>query len=201
MYHYAMYRVVQLCIITLVWIGVGVLMSYSTYGYVSACVQTCFLLSISYVGHVLAHALETTFPFTHLNTHIWLHHNEKKHTYLSKPFELFVEILNNLFGFFIIYACQTLFHVPLFDPLLIAYAAFIYASIHLYYSIVSDTYHVEHHKNPYTNYSPELLDILGGTKNTSITYDPVRLEYEILPALLFYGVYLGLKSMENNTLS
>ena len=120
--------------------------------------------------HRLFHCL----PNHPLNLHVWLHHNHGLK--LSKGVNLFFEFLVDLFYFGLVGIIQLLCGVYVFNMYLIAYAAIIYSSVHIFIMHNTDVvYHELHHEYEQYNFTPKGMDILFSSNyertNTSLWND------------------------------
>jgi hypothetical protein len=169
-----------------VWVSLGALLGLSKYSFMSAILQSIFLLIWTYSGHVLAHMVSSEWPFNVLNPHVYIHHN--KAIVLNRTLELIVEAIVNFSSFFIIIIVQWLSGIYLFSTTMVLYSAFLYIAIHILdYSLFHNEDHKQHHENSFCNYEPEFMDILFKTRcNTEKPYR--NMIVEIPHAILAFGL-------------
>ena len=179
-------RTIILIVLACIWLFFPVILVYKEDGYASAIIQSLFLFYWSYMGHIYAHNISLQYPFNIINPHVSLHHSECKD--IPRWFELMIESFTNFFSFYILYIVQSFIGVRLFNIKLILYAAFLYIGLHIfYYTIIThNKYHQVHHDTTLYNFSPEIFDIIFGTKKMDEKYDKISLVHEAIPALMSY---------------
>jgi|TARA_B110000114_G_C14973398_1_gene349439 hypothetical protein len=184
-------HIAKLILITFFVILFGTIIGATEYTYEVALIQTILLYLYSYWGHVFAHNVSQEYPINIINTHISIHHNES--TYYSREFNLLMESINNFAGFFVLIIIQYLTGVKILSNRIIFYSVFLYIGLHIfYYSITKNNYHVQHHKTPEFNYSPELLDIIFRTKYNNDYDNELSMTYELIPVVVSYYLVCSL---------
>jgi hypothetical protein len=147
----------------IVWLSLGLLLGLRSWGWWESCAQLVFVLSWSYFGHRAAHLISSEYPFSVINPHVSIHHNSG--TWLPRWANLALETLVNLSGFLCLLLAQWLLGVNVLSQSIVIYAALLYVTLHIAdYSIIGSPYHIQHHKQTYCNYSPEVFDTIFGTR-------------------------------------
>jgi hypothetical protein len=112
-----------------------------------------YIFLSSYVGHVVLHDdLFYYLPYSILHRY---HHE------IHSPFSYFINILSELSQLTL-----ALFLLPL-NPWSMLYGALMFVTIHYinYSWLHINTYHEKHHENVTSNMSPDIIDVVFGTKH------------------------------------
>jgi len=129
----------------------------------SSIIQSIVLLFYSYFGHRFAHTISQYAPFSYINPHIFIHHNN---TYnLPRWLNLLQEAIMNASCFLIILVIQYLCGVHIFSTSIVVSAALLYVFIHIAdYSFRGNKEHKLHHQFQMCNFAPNFMDILFETR-------------------------------------
>ena len=111
---------------------------------------------LSYWSHYLSHTTTNFFTIIH-------HYHHENDNFFSYYSEIFLEIF--IIGIFI--PLQYVLNINIVNYWIALFVVFLYSSLHNYnYSILKvNNVHKLHHTNVETNYGPDLLDIMFGTKH------------------------------------
>ncbi len=133
-----------------------------------------FCTLFSYLSHRVSHLY---FPFNFKYFH-QLHHNEKHN---KKVWAEIIEWLVNIIqigGLILIpinYFIEKYFKIQFLSNYLIIYYTLVYTSTHMInYHIMSIDTHIKHHLNTKTNFGPDYVDILFGTKYNGSTFEEMN---------------------------
>ena len=177
-----MLHLFKLTFIAFVILVLGIMLAPPEYSYANSFFQVLALYLWSYFGHILAHKLAHVYPSDILNTHIFIHHDTTDK--YSRTLNLASETLNNFMGFYIILIIQFLLGITLFSTKIVLFSALSYIFVHIgYYSLFKNNYHIQHHKTPEFNYSPELLDTIFQTKYNHDYTNDLSVGAELLPII------------------
>lgn len=123
----------------------------------------CGLYIWMYFTHILAHNI---FPFKWF--HKFHHHEPKDQRWYDNVIETSVNIFGSG-GISLLLAnvvITKLYHVRLLDNHMIIFIALLYTTTHMInYHFYKVPTHIQHHVNTNTNFGPDLMDILFGTKS------------------------------------
>jgi len=142
---------------------------------------------ISYYLHVETHKKNTVFTLLHR-----YHHSNNN--YFSHVTQCVLELCFPFF-FLVIYS---IFGTILLDKWIILFSVVFYSSIHnINYSYFHvNKIHSLHHTHPFTNYGPDVCDILFGTKHEG---DPIENTNHYIPNIIVITLcILGLKQLCNH---
>ena len=143
-----------------------------TGNFISGAITIVVLLSFSYFSHRASHHI---FPY---NIFHRVHHkDEHNHKWWARLIEWVVNLLQ-IGGLMLIPLNMFLekrFKMKLLNEYVILYYAIVYTSHHMinYHSMKIDT-HIRHHQNEHTNYGPDYMDVLMGTKQDNSTFEDMR---------------------------
>jgi hypothetical protein len=107
-----------------------------------------------------------------------VHHNDDiNHTFFGRTLEWIVNFLQ-IGGLLLIPLNRLLENktgVKLFNEYIIVFYSLVYTTHHMinYHVLEVDT-HIRHHKNVNTNYGPDYMDVLLGTKQHNSTFEDMR---------------------------
>ena len=116
----------------------------------------------AYIIHIIAHKV---YPMT------WFHGFHHDHTINTTWYAEIIETLVNIFGsggltlaiFNIIF--EKYMGYKILDNDVLIFTTFLYTSFHMVnYHILKVPTHIKHHENVDTNYGPDIMDIIFGTK-------------------------------------
>lgn len=131
-----------------------------------------FMVIFSYLSHMVGHKL---YP---INIFHKVHHNDDiNHTFFGRTLEWIVNFLQ-IGGLLLIPLNRLLENktgVRLFNEYIIVFYSLVYTTHHMinYHVLEVDT-HIRHHKNVNTNYGPDYMDVLLGTKQHNSTFEDMR---------------------------
>jgi hypothetical protein len=131
-----------------------------------------FMVIFSYLSHMVGHKL---YP---INIFHKVHHNDDiNHTFFGRTLEWIVNFLQ-IGGLLLIPLNRLLENktgVKLFNEYIIVFYSLVYTTHHMinYHVLEVDT-HIRHHKNVNTNYGPDYMDVLLGTKQHNSTFEDMR---------------------------
>jgi len=131
-----------------------------------------FMVIFSYLSHMVGHKL---YP---INIFHKVHHNDDiNHTFFGRTLEWIVNFLQ-IGGLLLIPLNRLLENktgVRLFNEYIIVFYSLVYTTHHMinYHLLEVDT-HIRHHKNVNTNYGPDYMDVLLGTKQHNSTFEDMR---------------------------
>ena len=92
---------------------------------------------------------------------------------------------------FFVLLIPNLFNINIFSKKIIIYSAIWYIATHIFnYSMIKNNYHIQHHKTPEFNYSPEILDMLFDTKYDANFDDDFFLIKELIPVIIGFIIVL-----------
>lgn len=146
---------------------------------------------VTWVGHYLLHNYNKYNPIAKI--HKITHHSKFAHTFMGKLIEyLIIEFF--FFGGGILLILIILYYRSnknwLLDPYVLLYWSIAVPFIHefYYHMLTFSQYHKLHHKNNEKVYSPEIWDIVYGTKYENV---PVYDEGQLIPSMiLLLVIYL-----------
>ena len=131
-----------------------------------------FMVIFSYLSHMVGHKL---YP---INIFHKVHHNDDiNHTFFGRTLEWIVNFLQ-IGGLLLIPLNRLLENktgVRLFNEYIIVFYSLVYTTHHMinYHVLEVDT-HIRHHENVNTNYGPDYMDVLLGTKQHNSTFEDMR---------------------------
>ena len=131
-----------------------------------------FMVIFSYFSHRVGH------HFYPINIFHKVHHNDKvNHTWWGRGIEWMVNFLQ-IGGLLLIplnRLLSTKLGYKLFNEYVIVFFALVYTTHHMinYHVMKVDT-HIRHHKDVRTNYGPDYMDVLIGTKQHKSTFEDMR---------------------------
>ena len=131
-----------------------------------------FMVIFSYLSHMVGHKL---YP---INIFHKVHHNDDiNHTFLGRTLEWIVNFLQ-IGGLLLIPLNRLLENktgIRLFNEYIIVFYSLVYTTHHMinYHLLEVDT-HIRHHKNVNTNYGPDYMDVLLGTKQHNSTFEDMK---------------------------
>ena len=131
-----------------------------------------FMVIFSYLSHMVGHKL---YP---INIFHKVHHNDDiNHTFFGRTLEWIVNFLQ-IGGLLLIPLNRLLENktgLRLFNEYIIVFYSLVYTTHHMinYHLLEVDT-HIRHHKNVNTNYGPDYMDVLLGTKQHNSTFEDMR---------------------------
>lgn len=177
------------------WVGFSVLLALPQWSVGSAFLQAVFLISWSYWGHLWAHTISATYPWSLLNPHVSIHHDHV--IPVPRWLNLVLETIVNFSGFFIFWILQWITGIHVLSTSMILGAGFLYIAIHILdYSLIGNEEHILHHEKTFCNYDPEFMDTLFGTRcEPNKPYK--NMSHEILHALGAFAAALSLKRAFN----
>ena len=155
-----------------VFFGVAAYISLLTDDFNRGIFTITFMVIFSYFSHKLGHHF---FP---INIFHKVHHNDKlNHTLLGRSLEWLVNFLQ-IGGLLLIPLNRLIekkYGLKVFNEYVIVYFALVYTTHHMinYHVMEVDT-HVRHHKDVNTNYGPDYMDVLMGTKQHNSTFEDMR---------------------------
>ena len=131
-----------------------------------------FMVIFSYLSHMVGHKL---YP---INIFHKVHHNDDiNHTFFGRTLEWIVNFLQ-IGGLLLIPLNRLLENktgLRLFNEYIIVFYSLVYTTHHMinYHLLEVDT-HIRHHKNVNTNYGPDYMDVLLGTKQHNSTFEDMK---------------------------
>jgi hypothetical protein len=136
----------------------SVLLTYKKTNPILSTISISIILFLSYLIHIIV-SLD---KFKNISPHLIFHHNDDEN--INKNY-LFIECINNIFIFIVIYFINYYLLFGFIPNILIFYLATIYVTYHLInYSLLNlSPSHILHHKYIHCNYSPDFFDHLFGT--------------------------------------
>jgi len=115
-----------------------------------------------YFVHRGLHILPKWGLLDYINTHMNFHHQEDKP--LSRPIELFFEVLTDLGMNLLVIPVQYILGVNIIPIPCVLLFTLSYTSIHLFnYSIIGSLFHKRHHLTINKNFAPDAMDHILGT--------------------------------------
>ena len=178
--HY--FKLIALASITIL---LGTLLGSPEYTYTNSLVQSIAIYLWSYIGHILYHKITI---IDKVNFHKIIHHDTTNK--YSRTINLVIESLCNMWLFFVL-LIPNLFNINIFSKKIVIYSAIWYTATHIFnYSMIKNNYHIQHHKTPEFNYSPEILDMLFDTKYDANFDDDLSLIKELLPVIIGFIIVL-----------
>jgi len=140
----------------------------------------------AYLIHVIAHNIS---PFTFFHG---FHHDKKiNQTWWAETIETVVNILGSggislaIMGMII----DKKLGYNFFDSHVLLFTTFLYTSFHmLNYHILKVPTHINHHKDPNTNFGPDIMDILFGTKMEGDQFE--NMNHGILNVLIILSIIM-----------
>lgn len=178
--HY--FKLIALASITIL---LGTLLGSPEYTYTNSLVQSIAIYLWSYIGHILYHKITI---IDKVNFHKIIHHDTTNK--YSRTIKLVIESLCNMWLFFVL-LIPNLFNINIFSKKIVIYSAIWYTATHIFnYSMIKNNYHIQHHKTPEFNYSPEILDMLFDTKYDANFDDDLSLIKELLPVIIGFIIVL-----------
>ena len=101
-----------------------------------------------------------------------------------------IESVSNIWLFFLL-LISNLFNINIFSKKIVIYSALWYTTTHIFnYNMLKNNYHIQHHKTPEFNYSPEILDMLFDTKYDANFNDDFSLVKELLSVIIGFIIVL-----------
>ena len=134
-----------------------------------------YIFLSSYVGHIVLHDdLFYYLPYSILHRY---HHE------IHSPFSYFINILSELSQLTI-----ALFLLPL-NPWSMLFGALMFVTIHYinYSWLHINTYHEKHHENVNQNMSPDILDVIFGTKHPDTPFEDTT---HMIPNVLLCALFV-----------
>ena len=130
------------------------------------------MVIFSYLSHKVGHKV---YP---INIFHKVHHNDRvNHTFLGRALEWVVNFLQ-IGGLLLIPLNRFLEKktgVKLLNDYIIVFYSLVYTTHHMInYHVLNVDTHVRHHKNSDTNYGPDYMDVLMGTKQHNSTFEDMR---------------------------
>jgi hypothetical protein len=178
--HY--FKLITLACITIL---LGTLLGTPEYTYTNSLFQSIAIYLWSYIGHTLYHKITI---IDKVNFHKIIHHDTTNK--YSRTTNLIVESLDNIWLFFLL-LIPNLFNINIFSKKIVIYSAIWYTATHIFnYSIIKNNYHIQHHKTPEFNYSPEILDMIFDTKYDAKCDNDFSLIKELIPVIIGFIIVL-----------
>ena len=153
----------------------------------------CFMFFWAYLSHTLAHS---TIPLKWF--HAFHHHEPDDKKWYDDVIETFVNIFGSG-GIIVLVAnliVERMFGVKILDNHIILYNALLYTSTHMFnYHYYDVQTHVSHHLDPTTNFGPDIMDIIFGSKQEGGEIE--NMDNSIINVIILAILVAGVKYTSN----